>query len=51
MHFGILLYADDLQFFKQIQTDLDAQQLQDDIHSLVAWSYKNNLPSTLRSTS
>lgn len=36
-HSEILLFADDCKIFKEINTDIDCQQLQDDFNRLIEW--------------
>ncbi len=36
----VLKFADDTKVFRKIQTDADAQQLQDDLNKMTEWSEK-----------
>jgi hypothetical protein len=42
-HSRYLLYADDLKLFREIRCQYDANQLQQDLDSLVSWSFVNRL--------
>jgi len=48
---GTLLYADDLKLFMEIQTNLDAAKLQNDLDTLASWSTENSLPFNVQKCS
>jgi hypothetical protein len=44
----VLLYADDLKLFREVKCDVDQLILQEDLNSIVTWSYKNKISFNIK---